>query len=331
MNVVHIIPTGIGASIGGHAGDGNPTAKLLGAVCDHLITHPNVVNASDINEMPENAWYVEGSILDRFLRGEITLKKPLSNKILLVANAPVRNETVNAASAAQMTIGADILIVELQTPLRLIGKITGKGATGDVWGWEELVVQVEGYDFDVLAIATRVEVERDVALKYFETGGINPWGGVEAKTSKLISSALDKPSVHAPIETDDVVVAEYNEIVDPRMAAEIISRCYLHSVLKGLHRAPRITEGGGLSVQDIDCLITPSGCVGPPHHACMEMGIPIIAVEENETCLNDPMPQSFIRVRNYLEAAGLVAAMRCGVHRHTVCKRGKSTAIITTI
>lgn len=29
-------------------GDGNPAAKLLAAVCDELIVHPNVVNASDL-------------------------------------------------------------------------------------------------------------------------------------------------------------------------------------------------------------------------------------------------------------------------------------------
>ena len=77
MNVVLIIPTGVGAEIGGHAGDGNPVAKLLAAVCDKLILHPNVVNASDINEMPENCLYVEGSMLDRFLREEICLKELL--------------------------------------------------------------------------------------------------------------------------------------------------------------------------------------------------------------------------------------------------------------
>ncbi len=75
INVVMIIPTGIGCEIGGHAGDATPAARLLGSVCDKLILHPNIVNASDINEMPENALYVEGSILDRFLEGRIELKE----------------------------------------------------------------------------------------------------------------------------------------------------------------------------------------------------------------------------------------------------------------
>ena len=46
FNAVLLVPTGIGASIGGHAGDATPVARLLGAVCDTLVTHPNVVNAS---------------------------------------------------------------------------------------------------------------------------------------------------------------------------------------------------------------------------------------------------------------------------------------------
>ena len=51
FNAVLLVPTGIGAEIGGHAGDATPVAKLLSKTCDTIITHPNVVNASDINEI----------------------------------------------------------------------------------------------------------------------------------------------------------------------------------------------------------------------------------------------------------------------------------------
>lgn len=47
MNVVVIVPTGIGCEIGGHCGDGNAPARLLGACCETLVLHANVVNASD--------------------------------------------------------------------------------------------------------------------------------------------------------------------------------------------------------------------------------------------------------------------------------------------
>ena len=105
MNAVFIIPTGIGAAIGGHAGDATPAARLISSVCDNLIIHPNVVNASDINEMTDNMLYVEGSMLDRFLEGEITLKKVKGNKILVAVNSPIRNEIINAVSAARATLG----------------------------------------------------------------------------------------------------------------------------------------------------------------------------------------------------------------------------------
>ena len=40
--VMLIVPTGIGASIGGYAGDALPVARAVSQVCDRLITHPNV-------------------------------------------------------------------------------------------------------------------------------------------------------------------------------------------------------------------------------------------------------------------------------------------------
>ena len=39
-----VVPTGIGAAIGGYAGDALPVARAFTAVCDRLITHPNVMN-----------------------------------------------------------------------------------------------------------------------------------------------------------------------------------------------------------------------------------------------------------------------------------------------
>lgn len=322
---VMIIPTGIGCEIGGHAGDANPVAKLLASVCDTLILHPNVVNASDINEMPENCLYVEGSILDRFLQGKIQLQRVLSNKILVVTNAPIRNETINAVSAARVTIGVDAEIVELKTPLRMVANLNSMGASGEVFGVQELLQQIKEYDFDALAVTTSIECKENVALNYFRNGGVNPWGGVEAKASKLIAYRLNKPVAHAPIETDNPELKTYNEIVDPRIAAEVISTCYLHCVLKGLHKAPRI--GRGLDVSRVDCLITPVGCVSYPHRTCLARGIPVIAVKENKTVLDDPMPDEFIFVENYLEAAGLLVAMRVGVHPSSVRRPIKATTI----
>lgn len=328
MNVVMIIPTGIGCKIGGHAGDATPVAKLLGSCCDKLVLHPNVVNASDINEMPPSL-YVEGSILDRFLEGSIELKEVRQNRILLAVNSPVQPETINAVSAARATIGADINIVELKTPLRMTGSLRNGLATGEVLGWEELVEQVWRYDFDALAIASLVEVSDEVQLQYFKDGGVNPWGGVEAKASKLIASKLDMPVAHAPTEGASIETqnAIYYSVVKPALAAEAISNCYLHCVLKGLHRAPRI--GKGLSADDIDVMVSPHGCWGRPHYACVEAGIPIVMVKENTCKLNQQPTSEVIEVENYLEAAGVISTMEAGITIGSVRRPLKPTEILS--
>lgn len=323
---VLIIPTGIGAAIGGHAGDANPVCKLLASCCDTLITHPNVVNASDINEMPENVLYVEGSILDRFLRGSINLEPVRTyNKILLVANKPVTNETINAANAACHTIGANIEVVGLDKPLIMRAFYNDMGiASGDIIFWEQLIEQVGNYTFDALAIHTPIEVPRDIALDYYKNGGVNPWGGVEAKASKMISELIGKPVAHAPLESvsseDKDLYFIFERFVQPRIAAEAISNCYLHCVLKGLHKAPRVTTDHryrGICCDDIDIMISPYGCWGQPHEACREANIPIIVVKENKTCLHHS-PKGVINVDNYWEAAGYIMAMKSGVNPSSV-------------
>jgi len=318
MNTVFIIPTGIGCKIGGHAGDATPAFKLIASVSDIAICHPNVVNASDINEMPDNAWYVEGSILDRFLEGKIHLEKPRSNKILLAVNKPIRPETINAVNAARHTIGCEIEVVELNHELEMIAVIDDKGATGHVLGWEELCSQISDYDFDALAIASQINCRKEIALFYLKNGGINPWGGVEALVSKLIANVINKPVAHAPIETDNEEVKFFNGVVDPRIAAEMISQTYIHCVFKGLHKAPRISDRG-LHVSDIDCLITPWQCFGRPHQACIKNGVTILGVKENTTCLDIELSErDAFWVDNYVEAAGWLQAYKNGITRYSI-------------
>ena len=127
FNAVMIVPTGIGAEIGGHAGDATPAARLLAAACDTLITHPNVVNASDINELPENGLYVEGSVLSRFIMGAIGLKKVRANRVLLVIDKHederLEDLCINAASAARGTLGLDCpQVIKLELPIKMKAK-----------------------------------------------------------------------------------------------------------------------------------------------------------------------------------------------------------------
>jgi len=327
MNVCFIIPTGIGAEIGGHAGDGSAAATLIASCCDKLITHPNVYNASDINEMPKNALYVEGSILDRFLEGQIGLEDVYSNKMLLVVNE-IKPEIVNAVSAARVTIGADIEIMELKVPIRMVASVVNGKASGDIYNVDEAIQQVSQYDFDVLVVNTPIETDNDAVLEYLnKVGGLNLWGGVEAKLSKLMSEKLNKPVIHAPVENSEVFKT-FNEIVDPRKAAEMVSVCYLHCCLKGGHVAPKISmSDNAFWNTDIDFLVSPINVVGRPHVACLKVNIPIIAVEENRTVLNDKMPDSFIIAKNYLEVAGIISAKKAGITLSSIKRPLEKTII----
>ena len=308
MNVAIIIPTGINAAIGGDCGDATPVIKLFSPICDRVLTHPNVVNAADINEMPENAWYVEGSILDRFLEGAIDLKRPRMNRLLVIMDR-YSIDTMNACGAARATLGIPIL-TETFPGLTMKGGVENGKATYDFGSVDALCSFANAIpDWDALAIHSPIEVETACATKYFIEGGPNPWGKVESEVSRAIAKRVSKPVAHAPMESGSL--NDFKLVVDDSKASEMVSVCYLHCVLKGLSRAPRIVERG-FNVSELDALITPSGCIGRPHKACFKRGIPVIAVNENTTC-EDKSDGRIIYVDNYLEAAGVICSYKAGI------------------
>ncbi len=336
FNTVLVVPTGIGAEIGGHSGDATPVARLLAQVSDTLITHPNVVNASDINELPDNGLYVEGSVLCRLLMGTVGLRKARSNRVLVALDAAYDKRWVeaaeNAVNAARATYGFDTPgIALLDPPLRLISRYTASGrATGEVEGIEGLLSVLDSSrgSIDAAAIVSVVEVPLAYHLDYFSSGGemVNPWGGVEALLTHVTSGAFNIPTAHAPMMESEEVAAVDPGVVDPRMAAEIISVTFLQSVLKGLQRAPGLVPGaeamarpGVITAADISCLVIPDGCVGLPTLAALEQGIPVIAVRENRNLMRNDLTTlpwddgQLILVDNYWEAAGVASAMRAGI------------------
>ena len=68
-----IVPTGIGASIGGYAGDASTYARKFANNNINLIVNPNVVNAGCFSGITQNMLYTEGYTLDSFFKGEINL------------------------------------------------------------------------------------------------------------------------------------------------------------------------------------------------------------------------------------------------------------------
>jgi len=84
------------------------------------------------------------------------------------------------------------------------------------------------------------------------------------------------------------------------------------------------SNSGLLTVADISCLIIPDACVGLPTLAALEQGIPVIAVKENRNRMHNKLEElpfesgKLFIVNNYLEAVGLMNAIKAGVAPETV-------------
>lgn len=338
FNVVLLVPTGIGASIGGDAGDAAPVARLLASVCDHLITHPNVVNASDINELPDNGLYVEGSVLTRLMMGTVGLQKVRSNRVLVVIDEHdddyFTDSAINSASAARTSMGLECSVVKMLPRIIMETRYSSAGrATGQVKALENLIHLLEQHRhaFDAIAISSVIQVPGNLQIDYFAQEITNPWGGVEAMLTHAISSLFEVPSAHSPMMENRKILNWELGVVDPRKAAEAVSLTYLHCILKGLQRSPKIiinetafTQPGVISVEDISCIVIPDGCLGLPTLAALEQGIKVIAVRENCNLMRNDLSElpwasgQFYSVENYWEAVGVMTAIKAGVSPESV-------------
>jgi len=323
FNVVLTIPTGLGASVGGHAGDAGAVARLFASVCDTLITHPNVVNASDFNEMTDNTLYVEGYALTQYMLGQIGLQRVRQNRVLVVIDGSAEQQyidaTINVVNAARATYGFNCTeIVVLNPSFKMKAEMSEEGrATGIVDNLDELynILSERKGLYDAVALSSLIEISQSARDHYYNHGGVNPWGGVEAMLTHAISYSFGVPCAHAPMmESVEVEQTEYG-VIDPRDGAEIVSVTYLPCVLKGLNRAPRLCEPDVHSIADASCLVMPRMCLGLPALAACERGIPIIAVNDQlqVEAVNCTDYVFAIVVDNYIEAAGVVAALRTGI------------------
>ncbi len=350
FNAVLLVPTGIGAEIGGHAGDATPVAALLASVCDTLITHPNVVNASDIIDIPSNALYVEGSVISRLLMGTVGLQRVRRNRLLVVLGSHddelFVNAAINSVNAARSSYGLICpRIVQLDSRLVMGSHYTSSGrAAGEVTGVESLFEALDQYagEYDAVAITSQISVPSYYHQDYFDSGGnmVNPWGGVEAMLTHAVSGLYNVPSAHSPmLESQEISNADPG-VVDPRMAAEAVSLALLQCILKGLQRSPKIISDPALlrhhdvlTAEDISCLVIPDGCIGLPTLAALEQGIPVIAVRENKNLMRNDLaqlpwsPGQLHLVENYWEAAGVMAAMQAGIDPKAV-RRPLERAIV---
>jgi hypothetical protein len=286
-----IVPTGIGASIGGFAGDANPYAKKLAKVSKFLISHPNVVNGAIFTDIPENLIVVEGALLDLFFQGEIALRPYVDHKIAVVVDSAApksqREITMNCINAARTFYGSDIIekIFYTEEPVDCdLEKINNPKSL--------LKASSQAIDAGASALALLCvlpEGDEELEKRYSQGLGYDPIGLIEAKISHLVSREFLIPSAHAPLEKE---VFRHQGIVSPKVAAEHIGLSFLPSVIKCLERSAGIipineVREGDIKVEDLNSLIVPYDCCdGIPMHEVSKRAIDLICIEENTTIEN---------------------------------------------
>lgn len=303
-----IIPTGIGASIGGFAGDASLYAKKF-AEKYNLIVNPNVVNAGVFSGITDNMLYVEGYTLDEFFRGNLNLvptSKPNKIGVIFDKSIPkgILNVHINTINAVKTVYGIDVIgydITEEGVGVEFNVDASGvsTGAVNNITTVLNSGKKLLNKGADALAIVCRFE---DDDFGDYENGiGVDPVGGVEAIISHYISRELKVPCAHSPA-FDDITISQ--NIVDSRCSAEYITPTYLPCILIGLSNAPRLDfNGNGYSVGDLDFLTMPFDALGAvPVLEAVKNGIKVFAVKENKTVLDvtkDMISDKIIEVRTY--------------------------------
>ena len=339
---VLVVPTGIGAAIGGYAGDALPVARAMASVVDTLITHPNVMNGAQLYWPMANAHYVEGYGLDQFAAGRWGLRPVHRNRIGLVLDAAIEDDLrwrhLQAADAARATLGLDLTdYVVTDAPLGVELRSAASGATwGTIQRPDSLLRAAEraiAAGANAIAVVARFPEDTDaealqVLQDYRQGQGVDPLAGAEAVISHLVVRQLRVPCAHAPALSP----LPLDTSISPKAAAEELGYTFLPCVLAGLSRSPQFVVGpalglfGGSSGGDsgatlwadqVDAIVVPASACGGSALLSLGRRALAIAVEANPTALA-VSPESLgipaVRVSSYLEAVGLLAAHRAGVH-----------------
>lgn len=330
--VVLLVPTGIGASIGGYAGDALPVARAIAQVCDRLITHPNVLNGAQLYWPLAHSFYVEGYGLDRFAAGDWGLRPVQQNRVGLVLDQGMEPELrlrhLQAAEATRATLGltlTDYVITDM--PLQVELQTAASGATWGTLGHPDSLLRAVArlLQAGAQAIAVVARFPDDpgsAALQHYRQGvGVDPLAGAEAVISHLVVREFQVPCAHAPALQPLPLDAD----LSPRAAAEEIGYTFLPSVLVGLSRAPQFltqSEAPGIWAEDVDAVVVPaSACGGSALLSLSQTRALILAVEENQTTLQVPAAAlgiAAIQTRSYLEALGILVAHRAGIDPATL-------------
>jgi nucleotide-binding universal stress UspA family protein len=329
--VMMIVPTGIGAAIGGFAGDALPVARAIAHVADRLITHPNVLNGAQLYWPLPNALYVEGYGLDRFAAGQWGLRPVTQNRIGIVLDQGIEPELrvrhLQAADAARATLGLSITdYVVTDTPLGVSLQTASSGATwGTIQHPDSLLRAVDTLIHQAKAEAIAViarfpDDEGSEALQQYRQGqGVDALAGAEAVISHLVVRTFRVPCAHAPA----LQPLPLDPVISPRSAAEELGYTFLPCVLVGLSRAPQFTLEPSASpsviwAHQVNALVVPATAMGGSAVLSLsQTGTLILGVGDNTTTLNvtaEMLGVPAFQVNSYLEAIGVLVAHRAGLH-----------------
>jgi len=324
-----IVPTGIGAAIGGYAGDALPMLRAIAQVADVVITHPNVMNGAQLYWPLPNALYVEGYGLDQFAAGHWGLRPVHRNRIGLLLDAGIEDNLrwrhLQAADAARATLGLEVVDWTMtDAPVGVTLETADSGATwGTVQNPGTLLRGVEtllSQGADAIAIVARFPDDAgSEALQHYRQGqGVDPLAGAEAVISHLIVRTFQVPCAHAPALSP----LPLDPTLSPKSAAEEIGYTFLPCVLAGLSRAPQFVttaspQPGDVWRSQVDAVVVPAtACGGSGVLNFAGVGTQVIAVEESTTTLSvtpEALGMAAVRVRSYLEAIGVMAAHKAGI------------------
>ena len=291
-----IVPTGVGASIGGFAGDASRAARKISQKCE-LIVNPNVVNAACFSGITDNMLYVEGYSLDRFFKGEICLERSRNNKIGIIFDKAIKPEVlnvhINTMNAVEVVYGLNIIGYEITEEDVGVDFFVDKsgvsmGNVKNLLTLKNAAKKLIDKGAEAIAIVCRFPDEQ--GDDYANGVGVDPVGGVEAIISHYISKEFSIPCAHAPA-FDDIAIS--TDIVDKRCSAEYITPTFLPCILIGLNQAPKLIKTG-ISINDLDFLIVPYNSIGGvPVLEASKRGIKVFAIKENQTVL-DVTPMNFL-------------------------------------
>lgn len=329
FTVVFIVPTGVGASIGGYAGDASPAVNLISKICP-VITNPNTVNAAVFSGINKNILYTEGFAIDSFFKGEIALRPSKHNKIGIIFDKsipqPVLNVHLNTINAVKSVYGIKISdFVQTKEEVGVNFSVTQNGiSTGNIENPDTLVEAAEILiDKGVEALAVVCYFDTPDNTEYSQGKGVDPVGGAEAVISHILTKKFKVPVAHAPAFSEKEL-GIFTETVNPKAAAEHITPTFLPCILLGLYNAPKLIDikkaaYTDITLDSIKALLMPYDCLGGlPVLKAVENNISVIAVENNKTVL-DITPKTLnyedkiIKVSNYLEAAGYLLALKEGI------------------